>query len=255
MLKEHPKLGRLREFLGDGQRPVCFQINGPSIAELPKWLSMIPEDVVWVGHNFYWPTEHIIEEHLNHHLDLVYVSSLQMIQTCGDYYRRFLERPDNNLLLTSTQGETYFKIHQPGLLDKFENKVIITRCEPGVHLPEHAFDVVEFPGQVFSFALALLILLKAGVQIVVFFGLDGGLPEGYSNWVYGNVDDFPIGGQPNSYQSELDLINSQWSNMTAVAGLDQNQFQIFNCSPKSNVTCFEKIEYSSLDQIFSKVDR
>lgn len=256
MIEEHPKLTKLREFLGDGQRPVCFQINGPSIVELPKWLSVIPEDVVWVGHNFYWPTERILEEHLSRCLDLVYVSSMQMIQNCGDYYRKFLERSDANLLITSTQGETYFKIHQSGLLDKFESKVIIARCEPGVHLPEHAFDVVEYSGQIFSFVLALLILLKAGIRKVIFFGLDGGIPEGYSQWYYGEESDYPTGrfsGAPSSYHLELDLINSQWSSIVSAAGLDQGQFHIFNCGPESKITCFEKIKYESLSQVFGRV--
>ena len=257
MIKEHPKLRRLREFLGDGQRPVCFQINGPSIIELPKWLSAIPEDVVWVGHNFYWPTERIIKEHLNCHLDLVYVSAPQMIETCGHYYREFLERPDDNLLVTTTGAETYFEIHQPGLLKEFENKIIIARCEEGARFPEHAFEVIQYGGPFFSFVFALLILLKAGVRIVIFFGLDGGIPDGYNQWYYGEENDYPGGwfGGTSSYSQELGFMNDQWLNFVKSAGLDQNQFQIFNCSSKSNFTCFEKIEYSSLDQIFSKVGK
>ena len=260
MSEEHPKLKRLRDFLGNGQRVVCFQINGPSIAELPKWLSSIPEDVVWVGHNFYWPTERILGEYLGHHsshLDLVYVSAPQMIETCGDYYREFLERSDDNLLVTTTGAEIYFEIHQKGLLKEFESKVIVTRCEEGAHFPEHAFEVIQYGGPFFSFVFALLILLKAGVQTVILFGLDGGIPDGYSQWYYGEKDDYPGGwfDGTSSYSQELDFANGQWPDIVKSAGLDQSQFQILNCSPKSNFTCFEKIGYQSLNQVFGEENR
>jgi len=249
--KEHPKLKQLREFIGG--RTVCFQVNGPSITHLPEHLDVIPTDVVWMAHNFFRPTERIIEK-IGRSLDLVYVSCLQTIAAQSEVYREFLERKDNNLLLTTTGATSTYTDKQPGLLEKFSEKVIVARCEVQAPREKRAFEVIQLLGPWFSFVFATLIVLKAGAPRVIFFGLDGGLLEGYTQWYYGDAKDYPSGwfrGQPTGYISEVDFVNREWGSAVEAARLDPRSFCIYNCSPKSNVTCFKRIAYEDLSGVFN----
>lgn len=249
---EHPKLQQLRSFIRG--RPICFQASGPSIIELKEHIHKIPKDVVWVGHNVFLPMEKIIEETLDYHLDMVYISSPQTIEAYGTRIREFLERPESNLFLTTTGAEKFIEASLPGLLKNHQEKIIVARCESGAPLPDHAFNVVQFfGGNIFSFALCFLLLLKAGATKIVSFGLDGGIPQGYTNWHYGKYEDYPgswYREQPNGYGPEVEAINRDWSNMVKAAALDGSTFEILNCSPNSHINCFKKIRYKGLGSIW-----
>lgn len=247
IVDNHPKLLHLKNFLGG--RPVCFQICGPTIAQLSDHLHLVPDNAVWVAHNFFRSTERILER-VGKRLDVVYVSCIQTIQAYEHYYREFLDRPDNNLLITSTGGILAFK---PDFLDTYRDKIVIARCEPDAPKREDAFEVVQHGGQIFSFGLASLILLKASTPLFVFFGLDGGWVEGFHNWYYGDESDYPSGwfrGQPGGYGQELDLINREWDVLVSKAGLNPSTFDIYNISLKSQVTCFKRVDYSELANVF-----
>lgn len=247
----YKKLRRLRSFLSD--RPICFQINGPTIANLNSYLKKIPKRAVWVAHNVFLPTERILKP-LRRNLDIVYVSAPQTIKAYGDRYKEFLERRDDNLLLTTTGGEVCFEENYPGLLRKYWSKVIIGRCEMQSPKVNYAFDVVQTEGYFFSFVFATLMLLKAGAELVVFFGLDGGKVDGYKTFCCGEPDDYPSGwfnGPPGGgYSLELDYINRNWSHAVKAAGLDEQKFAVYNCSLASKVECFPKIDYDDLGKIF-----
>lgn len=249
---EHPKLRQLREFISG--RPVCFQVPGPSILDLSKHLDVIPKDVVWMGHNFFRSTERIIEK-TGRKLDLVYVSCVQTIRAQSHVYREFLAREGDNLLLTTTGALSTFEDCEPGLLKRLQKKIIIARCEPDAPKSKKAFEVVQLPGPWFSFVFATLIVMKAGAHQIVFFGLDGGLLEGHSQWYYGTAEDYPLGWfrpEPSGYNSEVGFVNREWGSIVKAAKLDRSQFCIYNCSPKSNIECFERIGYEELPRIFSR---
>lgn len=245
----HPKLEQLVLFLAG--RPVCLLGSGPSIGQLPEHLKSIPSDTIWVGHNVFRAVERILEDGLGRRLDIVYVSSKQTIEAYVREYRKFLERDDKNLLLTTTGGELIFNQCSPGLLKEFWNKVIVTRCEPGAPLPDHAFNVVQHPGIFFSFVFAILILLTAGVRTIVLFGIDGspvGVDEA-TQWHYGRFEDYPnswFREQPGGYGPEIAVLNSNWNGLIGATGINQKGFKIYNCNPNSEVTCFVRIPYSDL---------
>ena len=250
---EHPKLRQLREFIAG--RTVCFQIPGPSITQLSEHLNVIPKDVVWMGHNFFRSTERITEK-IGKRLDLVYVSCVQTIKAQSETYREFLERGDDNLLLITTGALETFEEKEPGILKRFSKKIIIARCEPGSPKSKRAFEVVQFPGPWFSFVFATLTIMKAGANRIVFFGLDGGLLEGYSQWYYGAAEDYPRGWfrpEPSGYTSEVDFVNREWASIVKAAKLDKSEFCIYNCSPRSRIECFERISYEDLPRVFGGV--
>jgi len=50
--------------------------------------------------------------------------------------------------------------------------------------------------------------------------------------------------------NEVNFINSAWPQAVKAAGLDPSSFRVFNCSPDSHITCFEKIDYGALKGIW-----
>ena len=248
------RLDKLTKFL-DG-RTVCFQSCGPTIANLERYPHVIPKDVVWIAHNVYLPTERILEP-IGYRLDLVYVSAQQSIRFYPKY-REFLERPDDNLLLTTIGGTEQFNTYEPGLVSEFVDKLIVADVgDSELHTPD-AFSLVDFKkaSHVFSFISTFLMLIKAGAREIVCFGLDGGKIAGYDNWYYGVYEDYPEGwfhGMPNGYNTEIDYLHRNWDRLLHEAcGLKPDDVRILNCSPHSKIECFPKIAYEDLAMVFQK---
>ena len=248
-ISDHPRAVQLRNFVAG--RPVCFQCPGPSVVELVDNLHKIPEDAVWMAHNSHLSTEPIIEDGIGRRLDIVYASSSQSIESYGHHYVDFVCRPDDNLFLTTTGAIQAWGLHQDGFLAEFIDKIIIGRCEMGSAPMENAYEVLQMGGMFFSVVFATLMLMKAGVHKIVFFGLDGGIPNKYEgcSWYYGDSMEYP-GQSVSQYNAETGFINGNWEAAVEAAELDLDDFSIVNCSVDSAIRCFERMDYEDLGLLF-----
>lgn len=247
----HPKLAQLRDFIAG--RPIAILGQGNSIENLKDHLQDFPANTLWASQTFFWAVEPIIEHGLNRRFDLVYQSSPQLIQAAEprDKFVKFLARPDNNLLLTSTGAVGLWNEHSPQLLERYKHKVVIAQIEPGAPEMPEAFRVSRMPGLFFSFIFCLLMLLKAEARLILLFGFDGGNRGGaQERWYYGRPEDYwNWWGVHHEYGSELASTNGYWKELLRHSEIEEQLVKIINVTPGSQLECFPKVGYSEIKDV------
>jgi tetratricopeptide (TPR) repeat protein len=253
-LDETPgRLDRLREVIGG--RDVLVLCHGPSVAMLDTWAQRFASlDVCIAALNRFRVFETGFLRASGRTIDLLLETQPKGVRPHIDHVTGFLERPDDNLLITARWVLDRLGKHCPtraGLEARFDDKLLYYGGTGGIQpaTPQHPLRFAY--GNSLSTLVGLLTIGQA--RRIFLFGADGGVPQGARATHYGVQNaDFRFEFTPeirdtiaaSLHADALDFRGAVEIGLVAAEGLfGTAPPPIFNVSPSSALQVFPRITY------------
>ncbi len=154
------------------KKPVAILLPGPSIKELDDWILDLKDcDIKFATVNNFWVMEGRFLSKIGRKLDIIMCSAKEN-NVPTERHKEFLDRPDDNLLLTETVSFHHsldeYTTKYPDKLCFFSTDLNYTSLQyPSKERPLHFFAQA-------SMVILISLLLIGGSRDIFLFGADGG---------------------------------------------------------------------------------
>ncbi|MFC1933569.1 hypothetical protein ACFLXX_00245 [Chloroflexota bacterium] len=257
------RIEKLRQVING--RPVAILLQGPSIIQLEERISELRDcDICYAGLNDFGVIEERILEKINRHLSLFMCSSLIDLRRQIENRNLFdyLERQEENLLVSEKESFLIQQLWQPFDLDEFVTKYdrrllffvstfTFMKIQEGLFLPVPSIRYpLHFPKQG-SFSILLSLALIGGASMIAVFGGDGGIIKkgekyfgGYGKGKQeygmdqGSSTDINVFTGTNIFNATMPVMLEKLREIYDIPPVD-----IVNCSVQSHYTSLRKLSY------------
>lgn len=199
-------------------KTVCIVANGPSVSELDATFENFDRDyVIWGGMNTFKPIEDRILKQRGKNFDLVYCSSNTRFEENYDDLMQVKMNPQR-VLISSYCCSYYFELSV--------NEILISDLGVGFN----------------SLSAFLYTIMNYGPSRIILFGADGYV-ENLNNVYYGQekYDGENFFHRKITIEKDTKIMNETFWKICDYWNIPR--CKIYNCSPKSAITCFDKIDY------------
>ncbi len=238
------RIERLRRII-DG-RPVTILAAGPSIKELENRISELRHaDICYFGFNSFVQETHILQK-INRHFSLY-------ADPCGENLRktindviRFLERPDDNMLISSfgRDNDTFNWLDDDFDLSRFldvdDKKLIFFSLSYDRTVPNKDQPLHFISGNSLQMVIQMAIIGKA--SRIILFGADGGYSKDKDNFFY----------KPYAYNSvppENYILDTNVCFNPIMPLAIRNVYKTYNLPPIDILNCSEHSYYNPFPKI------
>ena len=237
--------------------------KGKSLDHLEHMIHKLQDyDICWVGQN---RTDYIEEKLLNpidKQIDLVVeCATVFRKESYESEYRlprltKFLERERNLLLTSELVLDECFRIYGPQILEKYKDKIVT--IDSLFSLPNVPKKVWEPPSN--SLTLLLCFLIAGQARKIILCGVDGFISNDidifntyYQSEIVAEERMRTFKNAPNfkgSVPADTNDFNLRFPDLLALyqKAYNNGNVEIVNCSPKSIIKVFRKIDYNELEQ-------
>ncbi len=240
------RIEHLREIIAG--RPVAILAAGPSIAELEKRINELAQaDICYFGMNVYFIHENHILKKINKRFSVVFKGGDEGLPPILDGIINFLDRDDNNLLV-STFYKSRFDLLGPDFnlqkfLDKYNEKLLFPGGDTDRTVPDNDRPLHFLPGNALSWLIYLAVIGKASK--IILFGADGYTENKDIKKTYYRSEEYGV-------EPQQQLINNTNKGFNPIVPISlRNIYKthrlkpipILNCSEVSFYTPFPKVSY------------
>ncbi len=249
------RIVHLRKII-DG-RPVAILTPGSSVRELEERIEELRHvDICYFGVNSYTVQETSILHKIDKQFSVVQCSAREGMTTIMPDILSFLDRGEDNMLVSSFWRDTFagvptgFDLQQ--FFTKYNEKFIFFSLDFRTIFPNEKYPLH------FIVSNSLLVLLQIAIigmpSSIVLFGADGGFVKGDEDWYY-RQDDVGHRGSPDGklmISPRKNVLNDtvKYFNPIVATALKNlyntygiTPIEILNCSEDSFYTTFPKVSY------------
>lgn len=214
---------RIKEIIND--RPVGILLPGHSAKILEDNIWKLSDTYCWIGINKFSVMEMNILHKVDLHFEIAFIIADGFFDDSYEmaYIRRFLERPERNLVITKCK-ESVRNRYPDDMVNKYPDKVLL------------ANEDAKSGG--ISLSILLKILEREGCKKVVLFGADG-YSDNKNEPYYRNNEQYPVNPKTRTDRQPPD---TQSLNETHKIG----KMPVLNCNMNSHYETFKKIEIGEL---------
>lgn len=225
-------MSRISDIVAD--RPVFVLLHGKSIKQLEYYMEKLKDkDICYTSVNNFNIMEHYILSKIGKRVSIIHCHSIHGFERRTPAIVEYLQRKDNNLLITTDIAISAFSLGHPSLINEHREKIWLIPSNPWKH-----FNTVT---------AFLTVLLDEGVRNIFLFGADGcddKTAKGAKASYY-HPETFKVGrGTGTGVTGDTGRFNRVWP--TFETAHNNNGTKILNCSPNSHVNCIPEIRYEQL---------
>jgi len=225
----------------DTNKPVFILAHGTSITELESWIDQYKDlDVYWASFNYFMTTEEILNL-VGLHTNILYVYCQLGYKINKEYFLNYFNSGDDRVAIIN--NIVHIMNIFPSLKESYKTKMLVWNTNVN-------------GGTLMNF---MVTLMQIGFKRLCLFGVDGygdGVRTHYKQSY--RAKRFPVvfNNITINLSNYYDVLNMLWTDTKKLNNIggyylkEYKNVEINNCNPESLVTCFDKIKYNQVKEIY-----